>query len=63
MEGDFTVLLTVTNDSGCDDTISQVISYYNPTADFTYNNSCEMFLFHNESTVGNGEYDIPLGFW
>ncbi|MCD4683054.1 MAG: PKD domain-containing protein, partial [Bacteroidales bacterium] len=53
-EGEYTVLLTVTHESGCEDTVSQVVSFYYPTAAFSYINICEHFIFQNQSTVTSG---------
>jgi len=55
VEGEYTVLLTVSHDSGCDDTVSQVVSFYYPTAAFSYINICDDFMFQNQSSVANGE--------
>jgi PKD repeat protein len=54
-EGEFNVSLIVFNEAGCSDTVSHVVSFYHPSASFTFTNICETFQFTNESTVTIGE--------
>jgi len=53
--GEYTVSLTVTTSIGCEVTVDSTISFYNPTAAFTFDNICGDFEFENESTVTDGE--------
>lgn len=53
--GEYTVSLTVTTSIGCQVSADSIISFYNPTAGFTYDNICGDFEFQNESIVADGE--------
>jgi len=51
--GNYPVKLIVTHESGCIDSITQIISFEYPVADFTYTNDCESFNFINNSIPVN----------
>ena len=51
--GEYTVFLKVFQ-TGCSDTVSHIVSFYQPEAGFTYTNTCGEFQFNNESQVLSG---------
>ena len=53
--GQYTVSLTITTSTGCQESADSVVSFYYPTAGFTYSNVCGDFEFQNESVVTGGE--------
>jgi PKD repeat protein len=53
-EGDFTVTLTVTHESGCQDVTTQLVSYYEPVVAFSITPNCENFTFTDLSTTTTG---------
>ncbi|MCD4732354.1 MAG: PKD domain-containing protein, partial [Bacteroidales bacterium] len=53
-EGDFTVSLTVTHESGCQDVVTQDVSYYLPKVAFSISPECEDYTFTDLTTLTSG---------
>jgi PKD repeat protein len=53
-EGQYDVKLIALHGSGCSDTIIQMVSFYEPQPDFSYQGNCEYFQFFDETTTQSG---------
>jgi PKD repeat protein len=59
--GSYNVSLTVTHESGCQQSTNMQVSYYSPIVNFSFLAECDSYQFTDESTVSSG--NIIGWFW